>query len=419
MTDVREAGLSDVLVAPGAGAGAGGEVAVPRGRLPAGRPSGGGLAALPGLRTVSRMRWRPLLWAMLYLSPTLLAGGYFGLVASGRYVSHAVFIVRTASKPAGDTGFGALLRMAGLGRAEDDTYSVKNFIESRDAVRQLQGKLPLAEMYGRAGIDPLSRYPNLIYDATNEDLYRYYLRMVSAAYNTATGVTDLSVQAFRPDDALAISSSLLQLAEDLVNQLNSRIRADALSSAETELKRQEDRLTEAQVAVTAFQNRETMIDPISNSVIVSEIVGKLQNDLAQNQARIADMVAGSPNNPSLPALKRQADVTRGEIEREQARVTSAKEGLADKLGQYQRLVLDREFATKALTLATTSLDSARSDARRKQLYLQRVVEPELTDKATLPLRTWTTFSVFLVNIFVLFIGWMLKSGVKEHISSTR
>lgn len=415
MTDVREAELLDTLAAPVSR----GEVAQPAPKVGRGALFRPRVIRLPVTAQIARARWRPILLGLVCLSPTLLAAGYYGLIASGRYVSHAVFLVRTASKPSGDSGLGAFLSMAGLGRAEDDTFTVQNFLESRDALRRLQAQMPLVDMYGRDGLDLLSRYPSVLYGSSNEDLFRFYKRMTLVNYNSTTGLTSLDAEAFRPDDALQIARSLLAMGEDLVNEVNARIHQDAVGSAEAEVKRQEERLTDAQVATTAFQNRETMIDPVSNSVMVSEIVGKLQSDLAQQQARIADMSVASPNNPSLPVLLRQADVTRQQIVREQQRVTSAKEGLADKLGQYQRLTLEREFATKALGVASTSLDAARTEARRKQLYIERVVEPELSDLPTLPQRGWTIFTVAMVNILGLFVGWIIRSGVREHVSSVR
>jgi capsular polysaccharide transport system permease protein len=420
MTDVRQAGLSD-LVTPAA-ARAGGALAPAGGRGLRAFPGGGPLGPVGRFLGARRpaVRLRPLLMLLLCFSPTLLTGGYFGLIASDRYLSTASFVVRTASKPiGGGAGLGAILKMAGLGRSEDDTYSVQNFLTSRDAVRQLQERLPLMEMYGRAGIDPLSAFPSPIYRRTQEDLFRYFTRMTSVSYNATTGITTLEVQGFRPDDAQAIATTLLDLAEQLVNRLNARIHTDAVQAAEEEVKRQEERLTQAQIAVTAFQSKETVIDPATSGLQLNQLVGKLQADLAQTQARIADMTASAPNNPGLIALQRQADVTRAQIAKEQARVSSNDEGLADKLGTYQRLVLEREFATKALGLADTALDSARNDARRKQLYIERIVEPNKADRALLPLRLWTTTTVLLVNILALFLGWMISAGLREHLKTTR
>ncbi|UDL93945.1 hypothetical protein LGH83_15485 [Lichenihabitans sp. PAMC28606] len=411
MTDVRQVELNDTVLRTGPN-----DLTPAQGRDLRGAPSAGGPIAGVLKRARTGIKWRPYLMLLFYFAPTLVTGAYYGLIASDRYVSSAAFIVRTASKPSGSGGLNSLLRMAGMSRSDDDTYSVQNFLESRDAVKKLEEHLPLAEMYGR-GADFISRYPSLMFGSTQEELYKYYTKMTSVVYSTATGVTSLEVQAFRPDDAQAIAVALLDLGEDLVNQLNANIHKDAVTTAEREVKRNEDRLTDAQVAVTAFQNKETMIDPVTSSVLVSTLVAKLQNDLAQTQAQISDMTAGSPNNPGLINLRRQADATRAQIDRERSRVSTVDGGLADKLGTYERLALEREFATKALALANSSLDTARAEVRRKQLYIERIVEPNLSDHATLPLRSWITFTVLCVNVLGVFIAWLVMSGVKEHVSS--
>lgn len=415
MTDVRQVDLSDVALRTDRNA------VAPAGRLGLLRRLPGGKRQIVGTLGMARtgIRWRPLLSLLAYLSPTLLTGLYFGLIASDRYVSTASFIVRTASKPSGTSGLGTFLRMAGLARSDDDTYSVQNFILSRNAVQQLQDKLPLAEMYARPGADFAARYPSLIYGRTREELFKYYLRMTSVVNDTTTGITTLEVQAFRPDDAQAIATSLLDFSENLVNALNQRIHGDAMSAAQQDVSQDEERLTQAQIALTTFQNKETMIDPTTNSALNATLVGKLEIDLAQTQARIADMKAGSPNNPGLVQLLRQAEVTRAQIDHERSQVTTSEQGLADKLGRYERLVLDREFATKALAVANTALDSARQEVRRKQLYIERIVEPNLSDHATMPYRVWSVFTVFMCNMLGALIVWIVSSGVREHASSAR
>ena len=47
---------------------------------------------------------------------------------------------------------------------------------------------------------------------------------------------------------------------------------------------------------------------------------------------------------------------------------------------------------KAMASATAELESAKNEARRKQLYLQRVVEPTVADSPVLPLR-WRGFAI--------------------------
>jgi capsular polysaccharide transport system permease protein len=369
-----------------------------------------GLAA-PTVRTGSL--WRKPLMALLKLSPTIVIGLYMAFVAADRYVSESAFVVRSASKPTGSSGFGALLQLTGISR-NDDAYSVNEFLVSRDAVTQLQTRLPLAEMYGVKGADFVSRYPSLIFGATTEQLYKYFSHMSEVSFNTLTGVTTLRVQAFRPEDARTINATLLDLSEKLINDLNERIRQDTVRVYERQVAAEQKRLVDDQVAIVAFQNKELTIDPKTNSLAVSQLLGRLGGDLAQAQTRITATTRSSPDNPTLPVMKGQAAATANQIEVERARIGQASDGLADKLAQFTRLDMERSFAISALSAANTALDNAKLEAQRKQLYLDRIVEPNMADYPIRPQKTWITATALLLNLLGLMIIWMVRSGAREH-----
>jgi capsular polysaccharide transport system permease protein len=42
------------------------------------------------------------------------------------------------------------------------------------------------------------------------------------------------------------------------------------------------------------------------------------------------------------------------------------------------------------------------------------VEPRVPDYATQPRRTRTVATVFIANLLLIFIGWLIVSGVREH-----
>jgi capsular polysaccharide transport system permease protein len=88
--------------------------------------------------------------------------------------------------------------------------------------------------------------------------------------------------------------------------------------------------------------------------------------------------------------------------------------LARKAAEYQRLALDREFADKQLASAMVSLEQARNDAQRKQLYLERIVQPSKPDIAVEPKRLRSIFSTFILGLVAYGILSMLLAGVREH-----
>src|SRR5580704_5186723 len=70
--------------------------------------------------------------------PTCLAAVYYGSVASDVYISESRFLVRSPQHQSQSGAFGQLLQGAGLSHSQDDTYSVHDFILSRDALHELE-----------------------------------------------------------------------------------------------------------------------------------------------------------------------------------------------------------------------------------------------------------------------------------------
>lgn len=360
------------------------------------------------------MRAHAILRYIAFFFPTLLAIVYFGFMATGRYVSEAQFVIGTAAKPAGGSGISALLEMTGLARAQDDVFAVQSYLTSRDAIKALGQKLPIRDFYGRPEADIIARYPSLIFGPSMEQFHRYLQWMIDTNYNGMTGITTLRVQAFRPDDAKSIADELLVLGEQLVNRMNQRIRDDSLKLARNETKRCEERLIKAEIAITNFRNRELLIDPAASAVVVTELIARLKSELTQTRAQIGELSAQAPSSPALAGLRGRASALEQQIRDQHADISNPSTGLAEKLAIYERLVLEREFAKSALAASQKSLESAQLEARRQQLFLQRVVDAGRPDFTTVPERLRMIASAAGLNLLLLLVLWLVLSGIGEH-----
>jgi len=353
----------------------------------------------------------------LLLLPTILSTVYYGGIATDRYASDARFLLRTGGKAVGmGGGLGAFLQMIGIARSQDDAHAVREFLTSRDAVRQLQDRLPVARMFGGADVDFLSRYPSILFNSSQEGLHRYLQNRLAVSVNPTNGIETLRVEAFHPEDAKAIAMTLLELGEELVNRLNERIRQDAVRVAEREVAVARERQVTTQIALTAFRNRELMLDPSSNALIVVQLIDRLYSQLAETRTGIAEMQAGSQRSPQLAGLQTRAAALEEQIAHERRRIASTSDGLAEKIAEYERLDLDHDFATRALVTALASLEIARAEARRQQLFLVRVVEPGLADEAREPRRLQTIFTVFGLNLVAVGMAWLIFSGLRQHVA---
>jgi capsular polysaccharide transport system permease protein len=368
-----------------------------------------------GRRTISAGRWLLALRIALVLLPTLVAALYYSALARDRYVSEARFVIRTASKPTNLAGgLGALMQLIGMSRSQDDAYAVRDFLTSRDAMHELESRMDLRAIYRNRDTDPFTRYPSLLFRKTDEGFFRYFEYRLTVVVNDSSGLTTLKVEAFRPEDATKVAQTLLERGEDLVNRLNARMQADAVRVAAAEVARAEQLRIDKQVAVTAFRNRELILDPAANSTMVVELIGKLSQSLADVRTQIAETQANAPNSPQLRSMREQAAAIEHQIQTERARVANNSDGLADKIEQYERLMLAQEFSVQTLAQSVMALELARVDARRQQLFLERVVEPGVPDEAIMPERWRSVFTVFGFNVIFAGVLWMLITGLSEH-----
>ena len=105
-----------------------------------------------------------------------------------------------------------------------------------------------------------------------------------------------------------------------------------------------------------------------------------------------------------------------EIGRESSRVAGGGKSLASKASEFQRLALEKEFAEKQLAVALASLEQARNEARRKQLYLERVAQPGLPDVAMEPRRLRAVLATLVLALVAWGVISMVSASVREHAS---
>lgn len=357
-------------------------------------------------------RANPLFLATVVV-PTVAATIYFGLLASDVYISQSQFVVRSPDKPAA-TGLGVLLKSVGFSNAGDEIFITQDYVKSRDALRALNQGDAVAKAYGNPSISVFDRFNPFGWDGTFEDLYSYYTGKIRIEHDTTSSITTLSVEAFDARDAKRMNLQLLDLSELLVNRLNNRGEFDLLSFAQREAHEAETEARRASQALAAFRNRQGIVDPEGQAAIQLQLVSKLQDELIGARLQLQQLQSLAPENPQIPLLRtRIAGLTR-QVDSEVSRVAGGRGSLSANAVQYQRLALDREYADRRLTAAMASLQEARNEARRKQAYVERIVQPNLPDEAQKPRRFRGILATFIIGLVAYGILAMLLAGVREH-----
>jgi len=347
--------------------------------------------------------------------PTMLAGLYYGVFASDIYVSQSRFVIKSAgARPASVSTLANLIQTQGLSANEEQSDEVLDYVRSRGSMAGLVHSVDLRRRYGRADVDWLSRYPQPFHVDAFENLFHFYQGMVSARRDGDTGTAVLDVQAFTPEDARVINEGILAQSEALVNSLNDRAERRAIAEGQARVAAAEARLRAARGQMGAYRNSAALVDPARQTGAVIEISAGLEASHAALAAQLQQVMAAAPANPAIPALRARVAALAGQIAQQNGRMTGSAGAISAKMGGFEKLQLEQDFATQALAAANTALEQARTDAARQQFYLERVVEPTAPDLPAMPHRFARVLSVLAVSLCLYLIGWMLSVGIREH-----
>jgi capsular polysaccharide transport system permease protein len=350
----------------------------------------------------------------LVLAPTALATVYYGFVAHDVYLSESHFVVRDQQHQSAG-GIGSLLQGSGLSQGHDEAYSVQDFLSSRDALEILQDKFNLKSSFGRRDVDRISRFAGISGDGSFEALLRYYRKhVIETDFDSTSSILTLTVRAFDAGEAHRINQALLEMSEDFVNRLNERARSDLMKFSAVDVGEAELETKNAVLAVSRYRNDSVVFDPAKQSELQLAQVGRLQEELIATRNQIASVRAVAAENPQLPVLDSRVRVLQLSIDRETGKVAGGRQSLSSKSAEYEGVALAQEFAAKRLELALASMQQARENAMKQQLYLERIEQPNNPDEASEPMRLRNILAVFMLSMVMWGVASLLVTAVREH-----
>ena len=360
---------------------------------------------------IKKRRW----FVICVIAPTILAAVYYGLIASDIYISESRFVIKNPDQKRGQVSTLAnLVQTTGLSGSQEQTNEVLAFVQSRAALKALEKNPGIQSKFASDQADPFTRFPRPLAQSSFENLFKYYSKMVTARLDTENGTAIIEVKAFTASDAYEINRRLLDLSEEMVNRLNGRAQAKGIAEAQKQVDLATERAKAARVALAQYRNSKALIDPDKQAGGALEIANTMIAERAALQAQLELMQRVAPRNPSIPALRNQVNAISAQIASQDNRVVGSSTGIASKIGGYENLLVEQEFATESLNAANAALVQARAEAQRQQFYLERVVDPNVPDMPLLPKRFLNTLIVAATALCLYFIAWMFIVGILEH-----
>ncbi len=362
---------------------------------------------------------RKVPWLFLFVVglPTLVACIYYFVIAAPLYVVEAKYVASIKNSSGSAGGLNSILSTVGAAGgdlSQVTAYEVKDYMTSRAAVIDFTQHAGLAQIMSRPEGDFFYRYPRPFQSGNTEGLYMAFARFATVDYNLQTGISTLSVRAFRPHDAQRLAQAMMDRSESWVAALNQRALSDQVAQSQRQVDDAKNAVANAQAALTLYRNGQRIIDPDKSAAANLELIGHLQAQVDALKAQRNAVAASAAQSPQLPLLDKQIAAFQGQIDAERASQAGEADSLAPKVSQYEKLMLDSQLAGKGLESALAGLEAARLDARHQQVFLERVVNPSLPDRPEEPKRFKMVFLVLVSSLLAYGIIALLIAGLREH-----
>lgn len=370
---------------------------------------------------IARRRRRKMLLLVARLMvfvflPTLLAGWYFFRVATPMYATTSEFVIQQAEAPAGGA-LGGLFSGTGLATSQD-AITVQGYLQSREAFLRLDADVGFKAHFSQPFIDPLQRIEA---DASNEQAYGLFRNHVTIGFDPTEGVIKMEVVAADPATSEAFSRALISYAEEQVDNLTQRLRADQMAGARTSYEEAEANMRAAQARVLELQEQMGVLDPASETASLMGQITTFETQLAEKRLELQQLM----DNPRPNAARVQG--TEGDIARLQTLIGDLRSQLTQADGTGASLaritgelrVAEADLVTRQTLLqqALQQMETARIEANRQTRYLSLGVSPVGPDEPTYPRAVENTLVSFLIFAGIYLMASLTASILREQVSA--
>ncbi|WP_374645323.1 capsule biosynthesis protein [Tabrizicola sp.] len=351
------------------------------------------------------------------LLPTLLAGWYFFRLATPMFATRAEFVIQQAAPTAAAGQLGGLLSGTALATSQD-SIAVQGYLQSREAMARLEEDLGFRAHFQSPAIDPVQR---LDPGASLEAAYKVYRRFVKISYDPTEGIVRMEVIAADPAVASAWADQLIRYAEQQVDHLTQRLRADQMTEAQTGYDEAQAALAASQRKLVELQERFKVISSESEVGLMTAQISSLETQLTTERLSLAQMQANeTPNEARMEPVKRRIATLEAEIAAVRTRMTeSTAESSSMAQVQGELLVAQADLQTRQMILATAlqSMETARVEANRQVRYLSLSVRPIPPDAPTYPRAFENTAVTLLIMLGIYLMVSMTAAILREQVSA--
>ena len=373
-------------------------------------------------RDIARRRRRKLALlftrlAFFVMLPTFMVGWYYFNIATPMYATKSEIVIQQAQSQAAAPGLSSLFQGTSMA-TQQDSIAVQSYLASREAMLRLDKEHGFKAHFSDPAIDDIQRLPE---DATNEQAFGHYMDHVRISYDPTEGIIRMEVTATEPEKSAEFSEALISYAEEQVDQLTSRLRADQMAGAEESYLVAERQRAEALADLLRIQEDFQQIDVAAETSAQMSRITSLEAERQRlNLILQSRLNAARPSRLQVQSLRNQIsdiDELLAELRQSMTGTTAAGVSLAARNTELRTAEENYAFRVALVQQALTQRETARIEANRQVRYLSQSVRPVVPDEPTYPRAFENTLLAFLIFSGIYLMISLTASILREQVSS--
>lgn len=350
--------------------------------------------------------------AFLYFAGLAAVLVYLWFFTQNRFLTIAEFKISSQDTSGAVSGIVSLALPGLTDSGSMDSQVAIGYIHSSDLLLYLEKKFDLVEHYGSPSRDLVFR---LAPDSSLEDRLKYYRDRIYAHYNQDTGLTEITVDTFKPELSKKIAEHILEETKTFMNKINQSIAGQQLAFVRSEVERTTKMVEDLNNEMLTLQNANKFISP--NEVISSSLkaVETLRMKHLQAEAQLSSLLRDSPNSPRIETVRSEIRSLNELIDIESAKLSGPeKDRLNQLLMQFNQLKIRFEYAINLRAGAEAMMEKNRSTAIAQSRFFTIIQNPYLSEDVGLPRRTYATITILVLGILLFLIFRALVKSVFER-----
>ena len=339
---------------------------------------------------------------------------YYTFIAADRYVSNVSLSVKSTDggSPVSLSGIESLVGVASS--STEDIKLLQEYIKSFDMLQKLDEKINLRSLYEKQKIDLFFR----IYPSTSKESYlKYYRDRIHILFDDTTGLLNVAVEGFSPEDARNISAAILEECERFINEISHNIAREQLRFAQGELESAKQKYKDAKNELLAFQNEYGVFDPQSLAKTKAGFITEIELQISKKETELNTMRSYlNDNAPEIVALKAELRAHKEQLEKERRKVASnaSQDKLNDVVAQFEALYLNLSFAEDVYKTAITAVETTRIEIGRKAKQVVVIQSPYVPDSAAYPKKMYNIITIFVILTLIFGVVRLVRAIIDEH-----